>query len=268
MKRFCILLVMFCLVGATVWADGGGDRPISPEEKAFMQSCYTSTVALLPVPPQGVEKKPQELTIPRTLGLGTERYPVPFSYYCDYIKTADMGKIMNIAADGKGLEEMSEQMSKISEEMEKAISSGDNNKVMELQAKMQAVMSGNSTMQKMQGTIADQKNQSLHFNVAINPNGADYYQYKLLPARANTTYLIRRDKNASPTNSYSSTDTVLFIGNFGKKAVNDTLEIYAPRVEARSTKIHRLIISIQGEAALADEYIAKMNLAGLEELTR
>ncbi|PKL44885.1 MAG: hypothetical protein CVV42_19160 [Candidatus Riflebacteria bacterium HGW-Riflebacteria-2] len=95
MRRLCFLLVMFCLVGAAVWADGG-DRLISPEEKAFIQSCYKTTVALLPAPPQGVGKKPQELTIPRALGLGTERYPVPFSYYCDYIKTADMGKVMEL----------------------------------------------------------------------------------------------------------------------------------------------------------------------------
>jgi hypothetical protein len=38
---------------------------------------------------------------------------------------------------------------------------------------MQAVMSGNSAMQQMQGTISDQKNQSLHFSVAINSNGAE-----------------------------------------------------------------------------------------------
>jgi len=68
--------------------------------------------------------------------------------------------------------------------------------------------------------------------------------------------------------SFSSTDTVLFFGAFGKKLVNETLEIYAPRVEARSTKIHRMIISIQGEAALADEYIARMNLADFAALTR
>lgn len=267
MKRIFILLGMFCLIGAAIWADGG-DRLISPEEKAFIQSCYKTTVELLPAPPQGVEKKPQELTIPRLLGLGSEKYPVPFSYYCDYTKTADMGKIMNIAADANGLEDMSEQMGKISEEMDKALSAGDTGKFTELQAKMQAVISGNSTMQKMQGTIADQKSQSLQFNVAINPNGADYFLYKELPTRANTTYVIRRDKDPSPSHSYSTTDTVLFFGAFGKKVVNETLEIYAPRVEARSTKIHRLIISIQGEAALADEYIARMNLAGFEALTR
>ncbi|MBU1108498.1 MAG: hypothetical protein KKB51_17620 [Candidatus Riflebacteria bacterium] len=268
MKRISVILAVFCLFGAIIWADGDGlSRPINAEERAFMLNCYQKALEFLPPAPEGVDKKPQEFTTPISLGLGTERYPIPLNFYCEYTKKADMQKMLDMAADSKGIEEMSEQMNKISEEMEKAINAGETDKIVGLQAKLQAVMSGNATMQKMQGSIEEQKMQSLHCEVSINPNGADYFLYKDIQVPANATYAIRRLKT-TPNHSFSTTDTVLFFGAFGKKLVNDTFEIYAPRVEAKSTKVHRLIISLQGEAALADEYIAKMNLAGFGALTR
>jgi hypothetical protein len=265
MKRFVAVVAVFCLLGVLAWADGG-ERPITEPEKAFYQNSYQKLVSLMPLPPQGVERNLEKLFIPQNLGLGAEKYPLSFLFQCGYQKSADMGKMMDIAKDAQGLEDLSTQMTQISAEIEAAVNAGDSKKAMELQEKMQAVMLGNSTMQQMQGAVNEQKSQSLNISVSINANGADFFQYSELPALTHVTHAIRREKSDVPEKSFTTTETVLFFGPYKKKKVNETFEIYVPHPEAESTKVHRLILRFEGEAKLADEYIAKMNLAGLAGL--
>lgn len=267
MKRITVLLALLSLVCTFAWADGG-DRLITPEEKAFIQKAYQQLVELLPAAPEGVDRKVEELAVPTLMGIGSEKYPICYFFYADYIKAEDMGRMMSIAQDAKGMEEMAEQMSKITEEMQEAVDAGNNARMVELQAKLQAVMSGNATVQKIEGAIQEQKSQSMHVEVSINHNGADYYQYQEIQAPAHCTYAIRRPRSEGADKTHATADTILFFGPFAKKQVNETLQIYAPREKAESKKIHQLIISFQAEPELADQYIAGMNLGAINALTK
>jgi len=156
---------------------------------------------------------------------------------------------------------MSKQIGKISEEMEKAATAGDQKKILELQAKMQAVMQGNAGMAKLQKMRKEVEQQSMQLSVSINANGADFHPYHPIATPAGASMAIRRDK----TDDVQS-DTVLFFGPYTSKVYEETMQVYVEPKPATGTKVHFFYIQLQGEPEVCDAYIAKMNLAGFAAL--
>ena len=267
MKRLVILISVFSLMAGVLFADGGAERPINAEEKAFYQTAYNKVIGLLPDSQNGIAKKAEEISIPNTVGVGSEKYPIQMYVTCSYKGEMSMQESMEagkmIADDAEGIENMSDQLAKLSEEMQKAAEAGDQAKIMELQAKMQAAVQGNSSMNKMQKTIGDLEAKSLTVEVAINANGSDFHPYKVIPAPAGASLAIRRDKKDDV-----KAETVLFFGPYANKPYEETMAVYVERKPAAATKIHYFYVSVTGEPEVCDAYIAQMNLSGLAALVK
>ena len=267
MKRLVILISVFSLMAGVLFADGGAERPINAEEKAFYQTAYNKVIGLLPDSQNGIAKKAEEISIPNTVGVGSEKYPIQMYVTCSYKGEMSMQESMEagkmIADDAEGIENMSDQLAKLSEEMQKAAEAGDQAKIMELQAKMQAAVQGNSSMNKMQKTIGDLEAKSLTVEVAINANGSDFHPYKVIPAPAGASLAIRRDKKDDV-----KAETVLFFGPYANKPYEETMAVYVERKPAAATKIHHFYVTVTGEPEVCEAYIAQMNLSGLAALIK
>lgn len=267
MKRLLLILTVFCAFCGLLLADGGAERPITADEKAFYETTYQKVLELLPEAQKGTTKKVDELTVPINKGVGSENYPTPIYISCEYRGAMSMQESMEAGAmmanDSNGLEDMSSQMSKITEEMQKAAEAGDQKKIVELQAKLQAVLQGNAGMAKMQKMSSDLEKKSMRMHVSINANGADFHPYKEISAPAGASLAIRRDKKKD-----LSSETILFFGPYTKKAYEETLQIYVKNEKASATKVHFFYISLEGEPEVCDAYIAKMNLAGFAALIK
>ncbi len=267
MKRLVMLISAFCLMAGVLFADGGAERPINADEKAFYQTAYNKVVGLLPDAQNGIAKKAEEISIPNTVGVGSEKYPIQMYVTCSYKGEMSMQQSMEAGAmmanDADGLENMSDQLAKLSEEMQKAAEAGDQAKIMELQAKMQATVQGNSSMNKMQKTLGDLEAKSLTVEVAINANGSDFHPYKVIPTPAGASLAIRRDKHDDV-----KAETVLFFGPYVNKPYEETMAVYVERKPAAATKIHHFYVTVTGEPEVCDAYIAQMNLSGLAALIK
>jgi hypothetical protein len=262
-----VILTVFCTISGLLFADGGAERPITADEKAFYETTYQKILELLPEAQQGTTKEVEELSVPTSRGVGAENYPTQFDISCEYRGEMSMQETMEAGAmmanDSSGLEDMSDQMSKISEEIQKAAEAGDQKKMVELQAEMQAVLQGNAGMAKLQKTAADLEKKSMRMYVSVNANGADFHPYKEIPAPSGAGIAIRRDKKED-----LNSDTVLFFGPYTKKVYEETQQIYVKHEKASPTKVHYFYISLQGEPEVCDAYIAKMNLAGFAALIK
>lgn len=270
MKRLALLMVFCCCFGGLLFADGGAEREITAAEKAFYGTTYLKVTDLLPQAPAGLERKIEELNVPRSMGVGAENYPIQYTIDCDYTKLVDqqaqMEMAMSMANDADGMAAMNEQITRISEELQAAVAKGDQQQMAQLQKKMQDVIQGNTGIQKLKKNADEHEKASFKLWVGINTNGADFWPYREIPAPANTGLAIRRDKTEN-----SGCETVLFFGPYSKKVAGekgDTLQIYAERKKADSTKIHYLMITIQGEPEVVDPFIASMNLAGFAALLK
>jgi len=265
MKKSVLLLVALCFVASLLSADGGAERPITAAEKAFYEETIRKVTSLLPEPQKDCSKKLEEITVPLRMGVGAENSPIPIYFTCSYRAgmntqaSMEAGKML--ADDASGLEDMSKQIGKISEEMEKAATAGDQKKILELQAKMQAVMQGNAGMAKLQKMSKEIEQQSMQLSVSINANGADFHPYHAIATPAGASLAIRRDK----TDDVQS-DTVLFFGPYTSKVYEETMQVYVEPKPATGTKVHFFYIQLQGEPEVCDAYIAKMNLAGFAAL--
>ncbi len=267
MKRMVILFSVFCLITGALFADGGVERPINANEKAFYEATYNKIIGLLPDSQNGIAKKAEEISIPNRVGVGSEKFPIQMYVSCNYRAEMTMQEGMEtgamLANDSEGLENMSNQMSKLSEEMQKAAEAGDQAKIMELQAKMQAAVTGNASMNKLQKKSKDLDAKSLMVTASINANGCDFHPYKVIPTPAGASLAIRRDK----TDDVKS-ETVLFFGPYVNKPYEETMAVYVENKPATSTKIHYFYVTVTGEPEVCDAYIAKMNLTGLAALTK
>lgn len=267
MKRLVILISAFCLMAGVLFADGGAERPINADEKAFYEATYNKVVGLLPDAQNGIAKKAEEISIPNTVGVGSEKFPIQMYVTCSYKGEMSMQESMEagkmLADDAEGIESMSDQLAKLSEEMQKAAEAGDQAKIMELQAKMQAAVQGNSSMNKLQKKTQDLEAKSLTVEVAVNANGCDFHPYKVIPTPAGASLAIRRDKHDNV-----KAETVLFFGPYVNKPYEQTMAVYVERKPAAATKIHHFYVSVTGEPEVCDAYIAQMNLSGLAALIK
>lgn len=267
MKRMITLFSVFCLMAGALFADGGAERPINADERAFYEATHKKIAALLPDSQNDIAKKVEEISIPNTVGVGSEKFPIQMYVTCSYKGQMSMQQSMETSAmmanDADGLESMSNQISKISEELQKAAEAGDQAKIMELQAKMQAAVQGNSSMNKLQKTIGDIEAKSLMVTAAINANGCDFHPYKVIPTPAGASLAIRRDKKDDV-----QSETVLFFGPYVNKPYEETMAVYVERKPAAATKIHHFYVTVTGEPEVCDAYIAKMNLAAFAALIK
>ncbi len=267
MKRLVMIIAVFCLMTGSLFADGGIERPITAGEKAFYETTFRKVVDLLPDSQNGIAKKAEENSIPKMVGAGSENFPIPMYVSCSYKGQMSVQQSMEAGAmmanDSEGLENMSNQISKLSEEMQKAAESGDQAKIMELQAKMQAAVQGNASMNKVQKTVSDIEAKSLMVTASINANGADFHPYKVIATPAGASLAIRRDKRDDV-----KSETILFFGPYVNKPYEETMAVYVERKPAAATKIHYFYVTITGEPEVCDAFIAKMNLAGLAALIK
>ncbi|PKL46140.1 MAG: hypothetical protein CVV42_17430 [Candidatus Riflebacteria bacterium HGW-Riflebacteria-2] len=267
MKRLVMLFSVFCLMAAALFADGGAERPINSDEKAFYEATYRKIIDLLPDAQNGIAKKPEELSIPKMVGVGYEKFPIQMYVSCSYRGEMSMQQSMEagalLAKDAEGLESMSEQLNSLSEEMQKAAEAGDQPKMLELQAKMQAAVLGNSSMKNMQQMTSDLEAKSLSVEAAINANGADFHPYQVIPTPAGASLAIRREKSKDV-----KSQTVLFFGPYTNKPYKETMAVYVERKPATANKVHHFYLSVTGEPETCAAYIAKMNLTSLAALIK
>lgn len=267
MKRLFTLLSVLCLIAGVLFADGGAERPINADEKAFYEATYNKIVELLPEVQNGIAKKAEEISIPNMVGVGSEKFPIQMYVTCVYNGEMSMQESMEagkmLADDAEGIENMSNQLARLGEEMQKAAETGDQAKIIELQAKMQATVEGNSSMNKLQKKTQDLEAKSLTVEVSINANGADFHPYKVIPTPAGADLAIRRDKRDDV-----KAETVLFFGPYVNKPYEETMAVYVERKPAAATKIHHFYVTVTGEPEVCDAYVAQMNLSGLAALIK
>ena len=267
MKRLAMLFSVFCLMAGALLADGGAERPISSDEKAFYEATSRKIFDLLPDEQNGIAKKPEELSIPKMVGVGYEKFPIQMYVSCSYRGEMSMQQSMAagamLANDAEGLESMSDQITKLSEEMQKAAEAGDQPRIVELQTQMQAAVMGNSSMNNMQKITSELEAKSLSVEAAINASGADFHPYKVIPTPAGASLAIRREKSKDV-----KSQTVLFFGPYTNKPYQETMAVYVERKPAAATKVHHFYLSVTGEPEACAAYIAKMNLTGLAALIK
>lgn len=267
MKRTALLIFLLSILSVMAFADGGIERKILPEEKAFYEATYRKIVDLMPESINDIQKKAGELSIPMTMGMGAEKRPIYFNISCDYRGEMTMQQSVEassmLAADADGIEDMSEKLAGLSEEMQKAAESGDQKKILEIQAKMQAAVEGNAGMANIQKITGDLEKKSVRVTIAINGSGSDFYPYYVIPAPAGTSMAIRRDRKKS-----YDPETVLFFGSYTNKPYQETMAVYANVKQGQATKIHHMYIQLQGEHNACDELISKMNLSAFAALIR
>ncbi len=267
MKKTALLIFILSILSVMAFADGGIERKILPEEKAFYEATYRKIVSLMPEALNDIPKKSDEPMIPATMSIGAEKRPIYFNINCDYLgemtmkQTVEAGSML--AADAGGLEDMREQISKLGDEMQKAAEAGDQKKILEIQEKMQAAVQGNAGMANMQKITGDLKKKSVRVIIAVNGSGSDFYPYHVIPSPAGASMAIRRDRK----NGFEP-ETVLFFGSYSNKPYQETMAVYANVKQGQATKIHHLYVQLQGEHDVCDALISKMNLPAFAALTK
>ncbi|MEW6709096.1 MAG: hypothetical protein AB1403_04670 [Candidatus Riflebacteria bacterium] len=267
MKKFLVFMFIMLFPLSFLYADGGQERPATAEEKAFYQNTWKKIVDFLPPVSDDYEKITDSFHAPSMLGVGQEKFPLPFNFFCTLRSKVAMDEAMNAAKamgeDSESMDNMSNQINQITEELQKAAMAGDQKKIQELQKQMEAAIMGNSHMAKLNEMGKEQERKSLQIDVWVNASGCDYYLFNEIPAPANVSLAIRREKGEK-----HKPQTVLFFGPYQKKGEGDNLQIYAERKPGTGTKVHYMYLTLDGENEICDEFIKKMNLAGLAGLLK
>ncbi|MFZ5949628.1 MAG: hypothetical protein ACOYXC_02900 [Candidatus Rifleibacteriota bacterium] len=267
MKKFLALLFIMFFPLSFLYADGGAERPATAEEKAFFQNTWKKIVDFLPPESDDYEKSTDSFCAPTMLGVGQEKFPLPFNFFCSYQNKTARNKAMDAAKalgeNPDSMNDVSEKLNEITEEVQKAAMAGDQKKLAELQKKMEEIVSGNNPIGKMNEISKEQERKSLTIDIWVNATGCDYYLFKEIPAPANASLAIRRERGEK-----QDPQTVLFFGPYQKKGEGDNLQIYAERKPGTGTKVHYMYLTLDGENEICDEFIKKMNLAGLAGLLK
>lgn len=267
MKKMMLVVLGMVLLTGMAFGDGSASRPIKPEETAFYQRVHEHLMACMPPALRGATRKGDEVSIPKMVEVGSENRPTPVSVFCQYDKAMSSEVMMSVGQDASSMEDLSNDMAKITEKLTEAATKGDQKEIARLQAEMQAAMNKNPLMNKMQKATADSRKDSAGIRIQVNANGAHYDFVKEIPAPAPACCAVRSDTTTGGPNAGDRTTvTYLFFGDFTKMVEGDTYKIYGKDLKGLGGKVHRLIVEISGDAALADEYIAAMDLKKLASL--